>query len=64
MHFLQQRCFNFDENFIEVLSQETYWQYAGIGSGKGLALNMQQAITLTNDVSVKWHIYSLPGLLS
>ena len=38
--------------------QVSYEEYASTGSYKGLVLNSQQAIILTNDGLVYWHIYA------
>ena len=49
MHFLEWKYLNYDENFIEVCSQGSNWQYASIGSDNGSAPNRRQAIIWTND---------------
>ena len=47
----------FDSNLTEVCSQGSNWQYVNIGSGNGMALNRQQAITQTNAEPVHRQIY-------
>ena len=40
---------NLDQNFTEVGSQGSTWQYSSIGSDNGLALTRWQAIIWTNN---------------
>ena len=59
MHFFEWKWFNFDSNFSEIFSKESNWQYAGTGSGNGLAPNRRQAITWTNADPVHRRIYMM-----
>ena len=47
--FHEWKCLNLDQNFTEVGSQGSNWQYSSIGSGKGLAPTRRQAIIWNND---------------
>ena len=55
------KMFVFDQNFTEVLSQGSNWQYLSIGSVNGLAPNRRQAIIWTNADLIHWRIYTAPG---
>ena len=58
---------NFNYNFTEMCFFVSNWQYGGIGSDNGLALNRRQAIIWTNDGLGYWCIYvslSLNELIS
>ena len=46
----------------QICSLGSNWQFASIGSDKGLAPNRQQAIILSNDGPVHQHIYTPHGL--
>ena len=46
---------------IQICSQESNWQYASIGWGKGLVLKRRQVITWTNADLVHWRIYVTLG---
>ena len=49
-HFIEEKKLShFDYNFTEIRSRWSYWQHNSIGSGNGLALNMQEGINWTND---------------
>ena len=52
---------NCDSNFTEMYSYGSNWQYACIGSGKGLAPSWRQAITWTNNDPFHWRIYAALG---
>ena len=61
MHFREWKVLYFDQNFIEVCSRGSNWQYSSIGLDNGLAPNRQQAIILTNADPIHWHIYVALG---
>ena len=46
---------------IQIGYQESNWQYASIGSGKGLVLKRRQVITWTNADLVHWRKYATLG---
>ena len=57
--FLNERkCVYFDPNFTDVCSQGSNWQYINSGSGAGLLLNWQQAISCTHDDLIALTPYS------
>ena len=49
------------ENFTEVCSYESNWQYPSIGSNNGWAPNRRQAIIWTNADPIHWCIYAALG---
>ena len=51
MHFLEWKCLNLDQNFTDVSSYGSNYQYSGIGSDGGLSPTRRQAIIWTNDGS-------------
>ena len=55
------KCIFLNENFTKICSQESNWQWTGIGSGNGLAPTRWQAITRTNADPVHWRIYVALG---
>ena len=57
MHFRQWKCWNFDQNFIEVYSWISNWQWL-ISSGNGLARKSRPAISLTNDGLIHLHTHT------
>ena len=60
-HFLEWKYLNFKQNFIEIYSLDSIWQYVSIGSGDGLAPFRRQAIIWTNAHPVHWRIYAALG---
>ena len=56
MHFLEWKYLNFKQNFIEIRSLGSNWQYVGIGSDNGLAPSRR-----TNLDPVHWRIYAALG---
>ena len=62
MHFAEWKCLNLDENFTEICSQGSNWQYANIGSDNGLAPNRRQAIIWSNGGLGCRRIYASLGL--
>ena len=47
---------------LKFVLQAVNCQYVCNGSGNGLVLNRQQAITWSNDDPVHWYIYASSGL--
>ena len=57
VHFLELKLLNFKQNFTEIYSLGSNWQYGSIGSDNGLAPNRRQAIIWSNVGMVHWRIY-------
>ena len=57
-HFNEWKVLDFDNNFTEVCSWWSNWQYSSIGLDNGLAPNGRQA---TNDDPIHWRIYAALG---
>ena len=49
MHFVERKCMNLDNNFAEVSSQSSNYQYSTMGSDDGLAPTRRQANIWIND---------------
>ena len=58
MHYLEWQWYNYDSNFTEICSQESNWQWAGIGLDNGLAPDRRQAIIWTNADPIHRRIYA------
>ena len=58
MYFLECKCIDFNQNFTEVYSQWSSWQYSSTGSDNDLALTRRQAIIWTNADPIHWRIYA------
>ena len=56
-HFLQWKGLNCNWNLIEICPLGFKWQYASIGSDKGLTPKRRQAIIWTSDCLIHWRIY-------
>ena len=61
IHFHEWKVLYLDSNLTKIRSQGSNWQWVSIGSGNGLALNRQQAITWTNANPVHRRIYAALG---
>ena len=58
MHFLRIKMFVFYQNFTEVCSRGSDWQYPSIGFDNGLASNRRHNIIWTNADQIYWRIYA------
>ena len=61
LHFHEWKVLNFDQNFTEVCSWWSNWQYPSIDLDNGLAPNRRQAIIWTNADPIQWRIYAALG---
>ena len=61
MHFREWKVLYFDQNFTEVCSSRSNWQYISLGLGNGLVPNRRQAIIWTNADQIHWPIYAALG---
>ena len=62
MHFVEWKCFNSDQDFTEVYSEESNLKNAIIASDDGLAPNRLEAIIWTNAGVFYLRIYASLGL--
>ena len=62
MHFPEWKWLNFDQNFIEVCSQGSSWQYASIGLDNGLAPDRRQAIVNTESINFTYTVFILADI--
>ena len=61
MHSLEWKCLYLYQNFTEVCSLGSNWQWSSIGLDNGLVPNRRQAIIWTNADQIDWRIYVALG---